>query len=47
MMNLPTHPSHTDDEQANAHPRRRVIIIVAISVVVLLASIHLLRAALG
>ncbi len=45
-MNLPAHPPHTDDEQANTRPRRRAIIAV-VFIVVLLASIHLLRTALS
>lgn len=45
-MNMPAHPPHTDDEPANSQPRRRAV-IAAISVVVLLAGIHLLRTALG
>lgn len=45
-MNPPAHPPHTDDEPANARPRRRAI-IAAICIVILLASIHLLRTALG
>jgi hypothetical protein len=45
-MNLPDHPPHADDEAVRARPRRRVVVAV-ICVVVFLASIHLLRTALG
>lgn len=45
-MNMPPHPPHTDDEPAQTRPRRRVI-IAAIGIILLLASIHLLRTVLG
>jgi hypothetical protein len=44
-MNLPDHPPHADDEAVRARPRRRVVAVIC--VVVFLASIHLLRTALG
>jgi hypothetical protein len=45
-MNMPAHPPHTDSEPAKARPRRRVI-IGAVCIVAMLASIHLVRTALG
>jgi hypothetical protein len=46
-MSLPTHPSDTDEEEpTNAQLRWRVV-IGAVLIVILLASVHLLRAALG
>lgn len=45
-MNMPAHPPHTDSEPANERRRWRIV-LAAICIVVLLASIHFLRTALG
>jgi len=45
-MNLPAHPSNTDDTAVVSTSRRRVVIGV-IALVVVLAGLHLLRTALG
>lgn len=46
-MNMPAHPPHADNEPAKTGSRRNVIIIAAVGIIVLLASIHLLRTVLG
>lgn len=45
-MNVPTHPAGTDDPAPAQRPNRRIV-LGAVALVLVLASLHLLRAALG